>query len=114
MERLAQPPIVNPPANSTSQPPAPPTPAAPKPVRRGLEPAWTVDDARELYQVRRWGGGFFDVNDAGHVVVRPHKTPQPEIDLYEVIQGLKERGLKTPVIVAFSDLLARRLTDLHQ
>src|SRR5436190_3764473 len=85
-----------------------------KPIRRGLEPAWTVDDARELYQIRRWGGGFFDVNDAGHVVVRPHKTAQPEIDLFEVIQGLKERGLKTPVIVAFSDLLARRLTDLYQ
>jgi arginine decarboxylase len=88
--------------------------AQPKPVRRGLEPAWTVDDARELYQIRRWGGGFFDVNDAGHVVVRPRKTPQHEIDLFEVIQGLKERGLKTPVIVAFSDLLNRRLTDLFQ
>jgi arginine decarboxylase len=88
------------------------TPA--KPIRRGLEPSWTIDDARELYQIRRWGSGFFDINDQGHVVVRPHKTPQPEIDLYEVIQGLKERGIKTPVIVAFSDLLARRLTDLHQ
>ena len=93
---------------------AAPTIPPPKPIRRGLEPAWTVDDARELYQIRRWGGGFFDVNDAGHVVVRPHKTPQPEIDLFEVIQGLKERGLNTPVIVAFSDLLARRLTDLYQ
>src|SRR5262245_59301581 len=90
------------------------SPAAPKPIRRGLEPAWTVDDARELYQIRRWGSGFFDVNDAGHVVVRPRKSAQEEIDLYEVIQGLKERGLKTPVIVAFSDLLARRLTDLYQ
>lgn len=86
----------------------------PKPVRRGLEPAWTIDDARELYQIRRWGGGFFDINETGHVVVRPHKTAQPAIDLYEVIQGLKERGIHTPVILAFSDLLARRLTDLYQ
>src|SRR5687768_5031410 len=86
--------------------------AQPKPIRRGLEPAWTVDDARELYQIRRWGGGFFDINDAGNVVVRPRKSPQHEIDLFEVVQGLKERGLKTPVIVAFSDLLNRRLTDL--
>ena len=84
------------------------------PVRRGLEPAWTIDDARELYQIRRWGSGFFDINDAGHVVARPHKTRQPEIDLHEIIQGLRERGIKTPVILAFSDLLARRLTDLHQ
>jgi arginine decarboxylase len=84
-----------------------------RPRGRGLEPSWTVDDARELYQIRRWGGGFFDINEAGHVVVRPHRTPQPEIDLFEVVQGLRERGLKTPVILAFSDLLARRLSDLH-
>ncbi len=86
----------------------------PKPIRRGLEPSWTLDDARELYQIRRWGGGFFDVNESGNVEVRPHKTALPSIDLHEVIQGLKERGIKTPVILAFSDLLARRLTDLHQ
>ena len=72
-----------------------------------------MDDARELYQIRRWGGGFFDINELGHVVTRPHKTATPEIDLHEVIQGLKERGLKPPVIVAFSDLLNRRLKDLH-
>jgi arginine decarboxylase len=90
----------------------PVTPSAP--IRRGLDPAWTVDDARELYQIKRWGGGFFDINEQGRVVVRPHRTPQPEIDLFEVIEGLRERGLKTPVILAFSDLLARRLSDLHQ
>jgi len=107
MERTVTPTIAAPPVNS-------PSPAPSKPVRRGLEPAWTVDDARELYQIRRWGGGFFDINELGHVVTRPHKTATPEVDLHEVIQGLKERGLKTPVIVAFSDLLNRRLKDLHQ
>jgi arginine decarboxylase len=89
------------------------TPSKP-PIRRGLEPAWTVEDARDLYQIKGWGGGFFDIADNGHVIVRPTKTPGTEIDLYEVIQGLRERGLKTPVIIAFSDLLARRLNDLHQ
>ncbi|MCI0630077.1 MAG: biosynthetic arginine decarboxylase [Phycisphaerales bacterium] len=100
--------------SSTATAPTIAPPAPPKPIRRGLEPAWTVDDARELYQIHRWGSGFFDVNKAGNVVVRPLKTVHPEIDLYEVIQGLKERGIKTPVILAFNDLLHRRLTDLHQ
>src|SRR5438876_273071 len=85
-----------------------------KPIRRGLEPPWTIDDARDLYQIKGWGGGFFDISEAGSVVVRPTKTPGVEIDLFEVILGLRERGLKTPVIIAFSDLLARRLSDLHQ
>jgi arginine decarboxylase len=87
--------------------------AVPVTPRRATEPAWTVDDARELYMIKGWGAGFFDVSPAGHVVVHPHKTPLPEIDLYEVVTGLRERGLATPVIVAFSDVLARRLGDLH-
>lgn len=90
-----------------------PPPRSSTPQRRGLEPGWSVDDSRDLYSIKGWGAGFFDVNSAGRVVVRPHKTPQPEIDLYEVINGLRERGIKTPVIVAFNDVLARRLSDLQ-
>jgi arginine decarboxylase len=91
---------------------SPPVPTSPP--RRATDPAWTVDDARELYMIKGWGAGFFDVSPNGRVVVRPHKTPAPEIDLYEVVNGLRERGLSTPVIVAFNDVLARRLSDLHQ
>src|SRR5678815_1922788 len=36
-----------------------------------------------------------------------------EIDLFEVVQGLKERELTTPVVVRFSDILAHRLKHLH-
>jgi arginine decarboxylase len=75
--------------------------------------AWTIEDARELYQVRAWGQGFFDVNEEGHAVVRPHRSHTPEIDMYEVVQGLYERGIQTPVILGFTDLLARRIMDLH-
>ena len=28
---------------------------------------WTVADAMELYDVARWGNGYFTVNDDGHV-----------------------------------------------
>ena len=33
--------------------------------------AWTVEDSAELYQVNAWGKGYFCVNPAGHLVVRP-------------------------------------------
>ena len=32
---------------------------------------WTTDDAEATYAVRTWGDGFFFVNEAGHVAVRP-------------------------------------------
>jgi len=75
--------------------------------------SWTVDDALELYQVNEWGKGYFSINEQGHVVVRPDTTANHQIDLYEVLQGLKARDLNTPVVVRFSDILHHRLTRLN-
>jgi arginine decarboxylase-like protein len=43
--------------------------------------AWSVQDASELYEVPRWGHGYFSVNVAGHVQVHPTKEPARAIDL---------------------------------
>jgi arginine decarboxylase len=75
---------------------------------------WGIEDSLELYNVRAWGKGYFSVNEAGHVVVRPDTTERREIDLYEVVAGLEARDLTTPVVVRFSDILAHRLKHLHE
>ncbi|MEJ0098937.1 MAG: biosynthetic arginine decarboxylase [Pseudomonadota bacterium] len=85
-------------------------------TRREGAPAtigWSVEDSLDLYQIPAWGQGYFSVNAAGHLVVRPGTTPEREIDLLEVVQGLTERDLRTPVVVRFSDILAHRLQRLH-
>ena len=78
----------------------------------GIQP-WSVEDSLELYNVPAWGVGYFSINSAGHVVVRPDTTPASEIDLLEVVQGLQERDLSAPVVIRFSDILAHRLRNLH-
>ncbi|MCL4210332.1 MAG: biosynthetic arginine decarboxylase [Phycisphaeraceae bacterium] len=83
-------------------------------IRSAMDRQWTVSDSAELYQIRAWGKGYFTVNDAGHVVVRPHAAAENEIDLYEVVTGLHERGLTAPVILRFTDLLAHRLRHLYK
>jgi arginine decarboxylase len=85
---------------------------------RKFNPAqpWQVVDSLELYYLNAWGKGYFSINDAGHVVVRPNTQPGPpgqEIDLYDIVEGLKARDLTTPVVVRFSDILAHRLKHLH-
>ncbi|MGA1375045.1 MAG: biosynthetic arginine decarboxylase [Steroidobacteraceae bacterium] len=72
-----------------------------------------MSDSLDLYHVQAWGQGYFGINDKGHVVVRPEQTPGREIDLFEVVQGLKERELTTPVVVRFSGILAHRLRQLN-
>jgi arginine decarboxylase len=75
---------------------------------------WKIEDSLDVYQVPAWGKGYFGINAAGHVVVRPESSPSHEIDLYEVVQGLKERELTAPVVVRFSDILRNRLQKLHK
>ena len=74
---------------------------------------WRVEDSLDLYNVNAWGKGYFSINAAGHVVVRPDTQPEREIDLFEVVEGLRARDLTTPVVVRFSDILAHRLRHLH-
>ena len=74
---------------------------------------WSVSDSLDLYGVGAWGSGYFSINAAGHVVVRPDTTATREIDLYEVVQGLQQRDLTAPVVIRFSDILAHRLRYLH-
>ncbi len=70
----------------------------------------TFDD---LYRIAEWGGDYFAVNPAGNVSVQPRQSPEGSIDLLEVVQGLEARGISTPVLVRFPDLLSHRLAEIH-
>jgi arginine decarboxylase len=74
---------------------------------------WSIEDSLDLYHVNAWGKGYFSINEAGNVVVRPDAQPGRDIDLHEVVAGLRARDLTTPVVVRFSDILAHRLKHLH-
>ncbi len=73
---------------------------------------WTVKDSAELYNVAQWGAGFFGVNEKGHVSVCGGGDDGPSIDLLELVLDLRQRGLRTPLLVRFSDILAARVRGL--
>src|SRR5215208_2555001 len=74
---------------------------------------WSIDAARVLYNVEGWGAGFFDVNEKGHVIVRPDKERTDRIiDLYEITNDLEEQGIALPVLLRFSDILRSRIEAL--
>src|SRR6188508_732716 len=75
--------------------------------------AWGVHDASELYEVPRWGNGYFAVNPSGHVEVHPTKDAARAIDLKELIDRLQLRGISLPVLVRFTDILRHRLGEIH-
>ncbi|MGI8496644.1 MAG: biosynthetic arginine decarboxylase [Gemmatimonadaceae bacterium] len=83
-------------------------------VTAGTTPAWTIEDSRLLYNLEGWGIGYFDVNDRGHVVVRPDKAnAKRELDLYELVRDLEEQGVGLPMLLRFSDILRSRIESLN-
>jgi arginine decarboxylase len=86
-----------------------------EPIAPDAPPGWTIEGARTLYNIEGWGAGFFDINDRGHVVVRPDaEHPNRELDLYELANDLEEQGVQLPVLLRFSDILRSRLDALTQ
>jgi len=79
-----------------------------------LHGRWTADDSARLYGVADWGKGYVSVNADGHIAMLPTKEAAKQIDLYDVIQGLKQRGIHTPVLLRFNDLLDHRLREIRR
>lgn len=78
-----------------------------------LHGQWTAADSAQLYGVNDWGKGYVSVNNVGHITVAPTKDPNRQIDLHEVVQGLRERGIHTPVLLRFNDILNHRLREIR-
>ncbi|MBL9122349.1 MAG: biosynthetic arginine decarboxylase [Planctomycetaceae bacterium] len=74
---------------------------------------WTIIDSSELYDVTRWGKGYFSINDEGHLQVHPTKSPARAIDLKQLIDRLQLRGIDLPILIRFADILKHRLGEIH-
>ena len=73
---------------------------------------WSVDAARDMYHINRWGAGYFDINSVGNVVARPLPGKTTEVELTEVIQAAKKRNLYGPLLIRFQDILRHRVQSL--
>lgn len=69
---------------------------------------WTIDDARELYNINGWGTSYFGINEEGNIFVTPCKD-DTQIDLHEVMDELALRDVTTPVLLRFTDILDNRI-----
>ncbi len=91
-------------SKSQVQPPAADSPAS----------GWTIRGAAELYRVDAWSDGFFVVNEHGHMAVRPFDGKELSIDITDVIDELRRRGVRFPVLLRFQDVLRARVQRLNR
>lgn len=72
---------------------------------------WTIEDAKELYNINGWGTPYFSVNERGNVYVTPEKDKTQQVDLHDVMEELALRGVTPPVLLRFPDILDNRIEE---
>ncbi len=76
--------------------------------------SWDIQSATSLYNIDRWGTGYFSVNELGHVAVTPDGVPGRSIDMMAVIREAQEEGLSFPLVIRFQDLLRHRVKTINE
>src|SRR5260221_6083637 len=74
---------------------------------------WGLQIARRMYNLHRWGAKYFDINEAGHVVATPLQEAGVAVDITDVIEEAKGRGLRFPLLVRFQDILRHRVESIN-
>jgi arginine decarboxylase len=75
---------------------------------------WSTDDAAELYGVRDWGAGYFDISPEGDAVVHPFGGKNPvTVSIMDIIRGMRDRGLNMPVLLRIENILDTQIALLH-
>jgi arginine decarboxylase len=74
---------------------------------------WNIQSARDTYNVQRWGAKYFDINDAGHVIATPLQEAGAAVDVTDVIDEARARGLRFPLLIRFQDILRHRVESIN-
>jgi len=76
---------------------------------------WTPAESAELYGIRNWGAGYFDIADNGEVTISvPSNGARVSVSVIDLIAGLQQRGLQMPVLLRIENLLDAQITLLNE
>jgi len=73
-----------------------------------------IDQTIETYGIDNWSAGYFGVNRKGNLIVRAAENDNLSADVKEIIDDLKKRGINTPVLLRFPQLLAGQVRKLQK
>jgi len=79
-----------------------------------MKTEWDVESAIATYNVDGWGRGYFTINGEGNVEARPLQKNGGSIDLLEVVNEARNRGLGFPLVIRLQDLLRHRVESVNR
>jgi arginine decarboxylase len=76
---------------------------------------WTTKDADEIYQISRWGEGYFSASEKGDLCMNPTRTDGgPVINMMEVVEEMKNKNISFPAVIRFHDILRSQVAILNK
>jgi arginine decarboxylase len=79
-----------------------------------MSDTWDIPSAVALYDIDRWGSGYFTINGSGNVQVMPTQAYGQAIDLMDVVSEARARGMSFPLVIRFQDLLRHRVETINR
>ncbi|MCP5464073.1 MAG: biosynthetic arginine decarboxylase [Deltaproteobacteria bacterium] len=73
---------------------------------------WSAKKSDAHYNVSGWGEPYFSINPKGNVLVHPTGQKKRKVDLKELVDQLTERGIQTPLLVRFNDIITHRIKTI--
>src|SRR5690349_19228107 len=84
------------------------------PAPAGLPRRWSVADSADTYAINTWGSAYFGVNEAGHIIATPAGPTSQAIDVKELVDEVRRRGINLPLLIRFNDILKHRIVELNE
>ncbi len=72
-----------------------------------------LEQTTETYGIDNWGAGYFSVNRKGNLVVLSPENENLNADVKEIVDDLRKRGISTPVLLRFPQLLFGQIRKLQ-
>ena len=73
-----------------------------------------IEQTIETYGIDNWGAGYFGVNRKGNLIVRAGEGENLTADVKVIIDDLRRRGINTPVLLRFPQLLFGQIRKLQK
>ncbi len=72
-----------------------------------------IEQSIETYGIDNWGKDYFGVNRKGNLIVKAPENENFTADVKEIIDDLRKRGVNTPILLRFPQLLFGQIRKLQ-
>ena len=72
-----------------------------------------IEQTSEIYGIGNWGADYFGINRKGNLIVYNPDNENLTADLKEIVDDLRKRGIGTPVLLRFPQLLFGQIRKLQ-